>query len=167
MASFCKPEIGICISLLVSKLVLLVEFHEVGCCIECVSLIALTVLNDGMLAVSAQCGCCHHSIMCIDIYALQFVLFHLCSPYILAGIFYGHLYQWYVYMKFWIIVIQFYIWYWMVVDIAWYIYSLEFMVYILVGGLILLFMYHHLVCIFYSPCSVYPCGICLHSVLFI
>ena len=59
VASFCEPEIGICISLLVHKLVLLVEFHEVGCCMACVSLIALTELDDGMLAVSAQCGHCH------------------------------------------------------------------------------------------------------------
>ena len=54
MASFCKPEIGICISLLiVSKLVLLQEFHKVECCMACVNTITLTVLNDGMFAVSA------------------------------------------------------------------------------------------------------------------
>ena len=57
-------------SLLVCKLVLLVEFHEVGCCMACVSLIALTVVDDGMLALSAQCGCCHYWHMNIDIYAL-------------------------------------------------------------------------------------------------
>ena len=74
MASFSKPEIGICISLSVSKLVLFVEFHEDGCCKACVSSIALTELNDGMLAVSAQSGCCHHLNMYIDIYALKFVL---------------------------------------------------------------------------------------------
>ena len=44
---------------LVSKLVLLVEFYEIGCCMACVSSIALTELNDGMLAVSTQCGWCH------------------------------------------------------------------------------------------------------------
>ena len=37
VASFNKPEIGICISFIVSKLVLLMEFHEVGCCMACVS----------------------------------------------------------------------------------------------------------------------------------
>ena len=76
VASFCKPEIGICISLLVSKIVLLVEFHEVGCCMACVSLLALTELNDGMFAISAQCGGCHHLDMNIDIYALLI----FCSP---------------------------------------------------------------------------------------
>ena len=49
----------ICIPLLVSKLVLLVEFQEMGCCMVCVGLIALTELDDGMLEVSAQCGSCH------------------------------------------------------------------------------------------------------------
>ena len=34
---FCKPEIGIYISLLVIKLVLVVELHDVGCCMACVS----------------------------------------------------------------------------------------------------------------------------------
>ena len=80
VASFCEPENGISISLFVSKLVLLVEFHEVGCCMVCVSVIALTVLNDGMLAVSALCGCCYHLNMHIDTYAL-FVLFNICSPF--------------------------------------------------------------------------------------
>ena len=70
MASFCKPEIGICISLLVSKLVLFLEFHEVGCCMACMWIIALTVLIDGMLAVSAQYGCCHHFHMYFDTCAL-------------------------------------------------------------------------------------------------
>ena len=37
MASFNKSEIGICISLIISKLVLLMEFLEVGCCVTCVS----------------------------------------------------------------------------------------------------------------------------------
>ena len=36
-ASSSKPEIGTCISLIVSKLVLLVEFHVVGCCMAWVS----------------------------------------------------------------------------------------------------------------------------------
>ena len=82
MVSFCKPGIGICISLLkVSMLVLFLEFHEVGCCMVCLSIIALTVLNDGMLAVSAQCGCCHHFNISIYTYSLSFVLFHICSPY--------------------------------------------------------------------------------------
>ena len=70
MVSFYEPEIIICISILVSKLVLVVESDEVGCCMAYVSSIALTVLNDGMLAVSAQCGCCHHLNMYTDIYAL-------------------------------------------------------------------------------------------------
>ena len=46
------------------------EFHEVGCSMACVSLIALSELNDGMFAVSAQCGCCHQFNMYIDCYAL-------------------------------------------------------------------------------------------------
>ena len=32
VATLGKPEIGICISLIVNMLVLLMEFHEVGCC---------------------------------------------------------------------------------------------------------------------------------------
>ena len=71
VASFCKPEIGICIVLwIVIKLVLLLEFHEVGCCMICVSIMVLTMLNDGMVSVSAQCGCCQHFRICINIYAL-------------------------------------------------------------------------------------------------
>ena len=70
VASFCKPEIGICISLwIVIKLVLLLEFHEVRYCMACVNIMALTVLDDVMLAVSAQCGCCHHFKICIITYA--------------------------------------------------------------------------------------------------
>ena len=68
VASFFKPEIGICIS--VSKLVLLLKFHEVGCCMACVNIMALTVLHGDMLAVSAQCGCCHHFNICFNTYAL-------------------------------------------------------------------------------------------------
>ena len=63
VASFNKPEIGICISLIVSKLVLLMEFHEVVCCMACVSSIAWIGLVDGMPAVSAQCWCGHQIIL--------------------------------------------------------------------------------------------------------
>ena len=70
VASFCMPEIGICVLLLIaSKLVLLLEFHEGGCCIACVCIIALPVQNDGMLAVCEQCGCVHPFNMCFDTYA--------------------------------------------------------------------------------------------------
>ena len=86
MASFFKPEIAICISLLiVSKLVLLREFHLVGCCLACMSIIALTVLNDGMLAVSVQCRCCQHFNICIYTYTFSscgiffVLLYSICS----------------------------------------------------------------------------------------
>ena len=39
------------------------------------------------------------------------------------------------------------------------VYIIGIMGYILVGGLILLFMYHHLCVYFINPCSAYPCCI--------
>ena len=55
------PEIGICMSLIShvagaidwSFMELVAAWHEW-------ILVALAVVIDGMLAVSAQCGCCHH-----------------------------------------------------------------------------------------------------------
>ena len=63
VATFYLPEIGICISLIVLLLVLLVgSFMGLDAAWhECV-LIALALLIVGELAVSAQCGCCHHSL---------------------------------------------------------------------------------------------------------
>ena len=50
-------------------------------------LVALAVVFDGMLAVSAQCGCCHHCLQCFsDIPLLvRYLLFFSCFVvYILA-----------------------------------------------------------------------------------
>ena len=38
---------------------------------------ASDVVIDGMLAVSAQCGYCHHFNIFLDSYAMLFVLVHL------------------------------------------------------------------------------------------
>ena len=94
VASFGKPEIGICISLLVSKLVLLVEFHEVGCCMACVSSVALTVMDDGMLAVSAGVGVVTISICTLVAMLFSFFSVFICflSFYILCAYFFIHIY---------------------------------------------------------------------------
>ena len=81
-------------------------------------LVALPVMIDGVLAVSALCGCCHHLLL----------YFLVCPIFLVPS----------------------------VCDITWFLFAFFFLFIItwcmccgdygfcLVGGLILLFMYHHL-----------------------
>ena len=154
VATFYLPEIGICISLIVLLLVLLVgSFMGLDAAWhECV-LIALAVLIVGVLAVSAQCGCCHHSLPYFSNMPFQvcFLWLHffsslglhpVCCMYysfltsILHILLLGLLFVFCVLFLFLVI--------------TWCICCGDYGIY-LVGGLILLFMYHHLfVCSLWS-----------------
>ena len=111
-------------------------------------LIALAVLVDGVLAVSAQCGCCHHWLHYFLICPFIFLV-----PCVLAFCFILHmiLHGFCLYIYFSLILHG--------------VYILGIIGYVLVGGLILLFTYHHLcmyfllsllICIpsFFSSCYV-------------
>ena len=128
----------------------------------CVSIISLTDVDDGMLGVSAHCWCCPHFCMCNNSCAL-FVLFNTCSPFWLE-----------YFVSICIIVLY------VVLDYCIrYSYNITWLIilhgiYIIwncgvyfCGGFYSSVYVPPPMCIFHSPCSAYPCGIYLLSVLFI
>ena len=114
-------------------------------------LVALAVVFGGMFAVSAQCGCCHHCLQCFSDmpllvrYLLFFFLF-CCSfsgflillPMILHGLILLCLC-----LSLFILL--------MLHGVC----VMETMGYVLMGGLIPLFMYHHLFCVSSCPYDIY------------
>ena len=121
------------------------------------SSVALAVMIDGMLAVSAQCGCCHH------FHSSYSMPFHVFSPF--GVILYPF---WCFFILLWsvacfivcFLVLSSLCHLYFTYNITWFnVWLFLFLVlhgvcvvgimgYLLVGGLILLFMYHHL-CLYF------------------
>ena len=130
VATFGYPEIGICISLIVSELVLLLEFHEVGFCMTWVVLNTIG-WNDWWYA------CSLYTVWMLSPYYAVCIMIMLC------------LLIWSVCM----------FCYFFIYEITWYIYGVGIMGYILVGVLFFCICTATYVCISYCPNNVYPCGI--------
>ena len=135
VASFCWPEIGICISLLVMWLVLWLEFLVVGCCMAYVVMYSI-----GCSVGRYACSLC-------TVWVLSPLASLLVCPisfwYLLVIILHGCLFIFFFLVLHGVCVMG-------IVGNA------------LVGGLILLFMYHHLfMCCLWSLCYIF-----LHFFLF-
>ena len=120
------------------------------------SSIALAVMIDSMLAVSAQCGCCLHfhssSSMPFHVFSPFGVVLYAFCPFFSFGLLHVLLYVfWFCHLfviSFLHIILHGLVFGYFLFLILHGVCVVGIMGYLLVGGLILLFMYHHL-CLFF------------------
>ena len=91
-------------------------------------LVALAVVVDGMLAVSAQCGCCHHWFS-FSVFLICPVLF---STFCLVAVLLYVIWLYYIYFAYnitWVVVYLFLAVFVFVLDIMWYMYYRDYGLY--------------------------------------